>query len=170
MIKRCLLALAVATIGCVGFTACNDDNDDNMNVAVTPQYVDALKAMYPQARITDWDAYPPYYVAECVIDGSETDVWFGPDAAVWAMTETDIGMSPLVLPDAVQSAFNTTEYAGAAIEDIEKFERPDVTFYVIECEPTHGADVDVYITEDGYVTQVLTDTDAVIYPNTPIGL
>lgn len=168
--KRYLLAFAVALMGCALFTACDDDDDDNMDVSVTPQYVDALMSMYPNANITEWDSYPPYYVAECIINGYETDVWFGPNAATWAMTETDLGMSPMALPMAVQQAFNATEYANAAIEDIEMFERVDVTFYVIECELPSGADINVFITQDGYVTQAIPDTDAVIYPTTPIGL
>lgn len=169
IMRRYLLALAVAVTGCVMFTACNDD-DDNIDVTVPQAYNLALTGMYPSVSNVEWDSYPPYYVADCDIQGQDCDVWFGPNAAVWAMTETDLGMSPSVLPYIVAQAFNTTDFANGMIEDIEFFERSDVNFYVIEVEMPDGADYDVYITEDGTVTQAIPDTDAVIYPMTPIGL
>ena len=48
----------------------------------------ALKKMYPTAAGIAWSQDKAYYVADFVMNGFDTRVWFTPDAE-WVMKQTD---------------------------------------------------------------------------------
>ena len=48
----------------------------------------ALKKMYPTAAGIAWSQDKEYYVADFIMNGFDTKVWFSPDAK-WVMKQTD---------------------------------------------------------------------------------
>ena len=74
----------------------------------------ALKKMYPTAAGIAWSQDKAYYVADFVMNGFDTRVWFTPDAE-WVMKQTDWETLDEV-PAAVFNAFaasDTERYMGA---------------------------------------------------------
>ena len=65
------------------------------------------------------------------------------------MTELDFGTNLGLLPDAVQNAFRNGQYANWRVDDIDKYERLDRTFYLIEIETNGQRDRDLFFAEDG---------------------
>ena len=129
-------------------TACDDDDNDNVKVpAVVEQ---ALKAKYPSATRIEWELKGNYYVADCRLDGKEIDVWFGREAD-WVLTETDLLWDDL--PAAVQTAFESSDYASWRKDGYELLEYPlEPMQYVIEVEQGN-TEIQLFYSESGNLMQ-----------------
>ncbi len=162
--KLKLHLLLLALCGTMILTSCSDDNDPT----TTPTAVTTMLAQkYPNATNVDWEIKGIYYVADCWSNGYELEVWFTSDGK-WCMTETDYRTSLSSLPTAVQSAFNSSSYASWTIDDIDLYERTDITFYLIEVE-TGNTEYKLYYYADGTLIKAVADTaNDDIYPTTSI--
>lgn len=136
-------------------SACSDDDDNLSNVPASVQT--ALEAKYPAVSNVEWEKKSGYYVAEFRNNGVETEVWFD-SSAVWCMTETDLRTNLTELPGLVQTAFQTGQYADWTVDDIDKYERPDRIFYLIEVEKAGQQDRDLFYAEDGTLLKDEVDT------------
>lgn len=157
-----LLVSALALAGC-------DKNEDNgsREPAVSQQAQAALAEKYPAATNVRWTAKDQYFVASFSLPASRAEAgndlaaWFD-NGGAWYMTETDIPFT--VLPQAVQTAFNASEYAAApwTVDDVDMLEREGVeTIYVIEVEKRENGietEVDLYYSADGVLVKMLTDS------------
>ena len=65
------------------------------------------------------------------------------------MTEFDLGVSVSALPQAVQSAFLESQYSSWHVEDINKYERANDVFFLIEVETKGQQDRNLYYNEEG---------------------
>ena len=111
------------------FTSC-DDSDDNY----TPdeKIVNVLYEKYPNAQRVDWELQHDHYVADFYDNNIEKEAWITTKGE-WVMTESDILFNNL--PDAVQTAFNESEYKDWRVDDVDMLERIEMeTVYVIEVE------------------------------------
>ena len=157
-----LLVSALALAGC-------DKNEDNgsREPAVSQQAQAALAEKYPAATNVRWTAKDQYFVASFSLPASRAEAgndlaaWFD-NGGAWYMTETDIPFT--ALPQAVQTAFNASEYAAApwTVDDVDMLEREGVeTIYVIEVEKRENGietEVDLYYSADGVLVKMLTDS------------
>ena len=78
----------------------------------------AFSGLFPGASNVQWEKEGGLYKAEFVMDGYETEAWFGKDAS-WLRTKTDI--SWLEVPDPVKATIN--EYSG------DNWEIDDISLY-----------------------------------------
>ena len=65
------------------------------------------------------------------------------------MTETDLGIDVNKLPVVVKDAFLSSDYANWIVDDIDKYEREDMTFYLIEIEKKGQKDRNLYYNDQG---------------------
>ena len=126
----------------------------------------ALKAKYPAATNVVWQTKQGYVVADFSLaearaaGAAELSAWFD-NGGAWYMTETDIPFA--ALPEAVQTAFNGSEYAAAPwqVDDVDKLEREGVeTIYVVEVEKRENGnktEVDLYYAPDGVLVKKIAD-------------
>lgn len=130
----------------ISLTSC--EKDDDIRTSQVPDGVMAtFQAMYPQAEYVEWEKKKNgYYVADFFAAGSDLKVWINKNGA-WSMTESDISLADL--PEAVQNAFKSSQYADWHIEDLDKYERTDRTFYLIEIEKKGKRDRKLFYAEDG---------------------
>ncbi|MBQ8673166.1 MAG: PepSY-like domain-containing protein [Bacteroides sp.] len=139
----CLLALV----------ACSDDDDHKL--AVPERVTQAFHTKYPAATHVEWEMKGGYYVADCRMDGKEMDVWFGRQGD-WVLTEIDEAWENL--PPAVQTAFETGDYASWKREEYALLQYPLQPFvYVIEVEQG-GSKVQLFYAEDGNLMKSLNVT------------
>lgn len=148
--------LCVAFVGLVCFTGCDDDDDDVRLKDIPVEVADTFESMFPGVSGTEWERNHGYYVAEFWYSNAITEAWFD-SKGVWYMTETDLGHSLNALPEAVQQAFNGSQYATWRVDDIDKYVRPVDTFYLIEVETNGQRDRDLYYAPDG--TLLLDEVD-----------
>lgn len=140
------LALCLAT-----FMACNDDSNGTPDNAEAKNTFDA---MYPDATRTTWTRSGNYWVADFYDNGRDMEGWFDRPGK-WCLTETDLTQEQL--PEAVRTAFMTSEYAAWKIDDIDMIERPEMeTIYVIEVEQGE-MEYDLYYTADGTLIKAVPD-------------
>ena len=135
------------------FTSC-DDNDDNY----TPdeKIVNVLYEKYPNAQRVDWKLQHDHYVADFYDNKIEKEAWITTKGE-WVMTESDILFNNL--PDAVQTAFNESEYKDWQREDVDMLERIEMeTVYVIEVEKSKQ-EFDLFYAEDGTLIKAVEDID-----------
>lgn len=143
-----LLALALFA----GATACSDDD------AITPP--DAVRhtftGMFPRAVDVEWERRASYLVAEFDDAGSDTEAWFD-NAGKWYMTETE--SSYTALPEAVRTAFETSDYASWRVDDVERIlHHVRGTLHALDVE--RGAqEYELYYTDDGTLWQAVPDID-----------
>ena len=162
-LKLYLLFFALCSV--VTLQSCSDD-DDPTNVSEAIQ--NAFKAKYPSATNEKWEMKSGYYVAEFRENGKEVDAWFTSNAE-WSMAETDLGTDLNLLPDEIKTAFENSDYKTWRVEDIDKYERPDKTFYLIEVETTGQKDRKLFYGTDGTLIKDVEDAENDdILPNTPI--
>ena len=83
------------------------DNNDDESITVPVELQNAFSSKYPNAANVKWENKSGYYVAD-FYDGYEASAWFTQDGR-WQMTKTDIPY--IVLPQAVKTSFEATEYA-----------------------------------------------------------
>lgn len=143
----------ILLIGAIGLQSCDDDN-----TSVPAELRKAFSDKYPSASRVEWEAVGGYYVADFYNSGSEASAWFTPNG-IWCMTETDL--SYLALPEVVRLAFQQSDYATWAVDDIDKLERPNMeTIYVIEVQrELQGMEeeMDLYYSEDGLLIKAVAD-------------
>lgn len=157
--KKYLLPIAACLM--LVFQGC--DNDDNTEQPVDPQTEQALLNKYPTATNIRWSSENGYNIAEFILTSgssrNECTAWFDWDN-IWRMTKTELTFSEL--PTAVKEAFQSSEYSGWRIDDVEKLERDGIeTIYVIEVEGRIDeveVDIDLHYSSEGIL--VRTDFEA----------
>ncbi len=143
--KKNLVRVLLVVLGWTMGTSCEKD-DDIRRIGV--EFSQALNTRYPGAVMAEWERKSGYYVAEFYAEGRELKVWYNRNAE-WCMTETDLGRGASGLPQAVSDAFTASAYGNWAIDDIDKYERPGETFYLIEVEKRGERDRDLYYSPSG---------------------
>ncbi len=143
---------------------------DHNNFAANPTVNNAFRAMYTNATRASWGERQGYYVVEFWQNGVEAEAWFDAQG-VWYLTETDVKFSGL--PEAVRTAFATSEWAAWRVDDIDKLEYPDrETAYVIEIEQL-DVDLDLWFSPDGVLVKAVlengTETGTITDPGTTPG-
>ena len=152
MRTRNLLFTALLVSG-FAFTSC-DDNDDNY----TPdgKIQEAFIAKYPNAQRVEWEKKHDHYVADFYLDGIEKEAWID-SQGTWVMTESDIRFNDL--PEAIQTAFQASEYKAWKVDDVDLLERLEMDpVYVIEVEQGKQ-EFDLYYAEDGTFIKAVEDTN-----------
>ncbi|WP_295939509.1 PepSY-like domain-containing protein [uncultured Alistipes sp.] len=151
MKKFVLLIVAFLSLGAM--TGCDDDND-SVNVPTAVQGV--FEQMFPNAGRVEWKGKRGYLVAEFRDGTTDTQAWFD-SAGKWYMTEVDMHYEQL--PQAVRTAFESSEYAAWHVDDVDKLTREGLeTVYVIEVEQGRQ-EFDLYYSEDGVLLRAVADTD-----------
>lgn len=154
----------------VGFSmqSCSDDDDDD-NSSVQTEYVNALKALYPDATNVKWEINKGYRVAEFTKKFVSYDVWFDQKATL-AMTELDYGRDLFLVPDnAVTTAWSTGDYATWTLDEIKHYKQLSNEFYVFEVEKAGQPDMDLYYDVNGTLLKSIASESAPeIYPDTAI--
>ena len=122
IVSGCILSLMLSA------ASCNKQRPENLqNIEATPELQAALFDLYPEAQDVKWSQKNSYYVADFKAPAGVTpevrsdngdlvnySAWF--DAQYqWQMTETDLPQG--MVPDAVWTAFDATEYADWRIDD-----------------------------------------------------
>ena len=151
--KTKLFGLFGALMGLVVLTSCDNDDDDIRVSDVPNAVMNTFEAKFPNVSRAEWENKQGYYVADFWQEGMETHVWID-QKAEWKMTELDFGVNLQLLPEAVRSAFQAGQYGSWRVDDIDKYERTDRTFYLIEVETKGQQDRDLFFGEDG---TLLTD-------------
>ncbi len=146
--KTKLFGLFGALMGLVVLTSCDNDDDDIRVSDVPNAVMNTFEAKFPNVSRAEWENKQGYYVADFWQEGMETHVWID-QKAEWKMTELDFGVNLQLLPEAVRSAFQTGQYGSWRVDDIDKYERTDRTFYLIEVETKGQQDRDLFFGEDG---------------------
>lgn len=83
----------------------------------------ALKKLYPAASEVAWSRDYEYYVADFMMNGFDTKVWFGADGK-WAMKQTDWETMDQV-PAAVFNTFSMSQYAGGEVQNVTFVQFPE---------------------------------------------
>lgn len=156
IMKKFFYYLCVLVSGVVFLNSCDSDDDDIRLSDVPETVLVTIGEMYPDMSAVEWERNRGYYVAEFWYQGVERHAWFSGNGA-WHMTETDLGRSLANLPEPVQNAFLATQYATWEVDDIDMYERPDITFYLIEVEANGQRDRDLYFSADGTLLKNETD-------------
>ncbi len=73
------------------------------------------------------------------------------------MTETDLGRSVASLPEAVLHALAESRYSTWKVDDLDRYERLNDTFYLVEVEMAGQRDRDLFFAPDG--TLLLDEED-----------
>ena len=164
--KRNIFGILLAVCSLLAFSAC--EKEDDVLVSDVPQAVlNTFKAKYPNI-LPEWESKQGYYVAEFFQEGIETEMWITAQGE-WAMTEMDLGMNLNLLPQPVLDAFKASTYATWQVDDMDKYERTDRTFYLIEVETAGQADRDLFYNPDGTLIKDVADKDNNdISPNTKL--
>lgn len=151
MKKFAVLMLALASLGVM--TACDDDKD---SVRVPAAVQEAFQQMFPGANRVEWSGKNGYMVADFREGGTGMQAWF--DAAgKWYMTEEDVPYENL--PQAVRTAFESSEYATWHLDDVDKLVREGLeTVYVLEVEQRE-VEFDLIYSEDGVLLRAVPDTE-----------
>lgn len=154
-----LFILSALIVAAFSLTACNDDNG---HAHVTSAAKQALLSMYPTATDIEWERRGGYSIAEFEMgtgdNRQDCTAWFD-NKGVWYMTEFDIAYS--ALPDAVKSAFTSSDYASWQVDDVDMLERASAeVIYVIEVEnesATPEREVDLYYSPEGVLVKAVVD-------------
>ena len=151
------LLTAIAAIGSLmALAGCEKTGHIPFNISAEAQQ--AFSAKYPSATNVEWENKNGYSVADFRSDNRDRSAWFDSFGS-WYMTETEIRFSDL--PQAVQNAFNASEYATWRVDDVDMLERQGVeTVYVIEAETYQNGDdtsVDLYYSADGVLVRTVVD-------------
>ena len=143
--KKFFYYLCMGFVGMVLLNSCDEDDDilaSQVPVAVRTTF----ETMYPNVITVEWEKNRGYYLAEFWHQSSMTEVWFD-EKGEWRMTETDISFDNL--PESVYTVYQESLYANWRIDDIDKFERPTETFYLLEIEKNDQRDRNLFYAEDG---------------------
>ena len=145
--KTKFYGLFLALFGAVVLTSC--DKEDDIRISDVPSAVmNSFDANFSNASRAEWEKKSGCYVADFWQDGMDMSAWYNPNGE-WLMTESDLGVNLSVLPQAVQDAFKSSQYANWHVDDIDKYERPNDVFYLIEIETKGESDRDLFFAPDG---------------------
>lgn len=145
--KKNLVGWLMAAYCVVTFWSC--EKEDDLPTSKVPADVrTAFDAKFPAVNRVEWEKISGYYVADFRDNGTDMEAWYD-KSAVWCMTETDLRTDLNALPGLVQNAFQTGQYADWRVDDIDKYERPGDTFYLVEIEKNGETDRDLFYAEDG---------------------
>ena len=145
--KTKFYGLFLALFGAVVLTSC--DKEDDIRISDVPSAVmNSFDANFPNASRAEWEKKSGCIVADFWQDGMDMSAWYNPNGE-WLMTESDLGVNLSVLPQAVQDAFKSSQYANWHVDDIDKYERPNNVFYLIEIETKGESDRDLFFAPDG---------------------
>jgi hypothetical protein len=148
IMKANFYGLFWACLGALVFTSCSNDDDD-LRLSDVPTVVqDSFELRFPNVDRAEWEYKKGYIVADFWQDGMETQAWYNPDGE-WLMTEYDLGINVKALPQAVQNALQDGQYATWRVDDIDKYERENEVFYLIDVETQGQQDRDLYFSPDG---------------------
>ena len=84
----------------------------------------ALKKIYPTADDIAWSRDEGYYVADFMMNGFDTKVWFNSEAQ-WVMKQTDWVTMDEVPPPAVYNAFAASQYSGEMVQNVTWVQFPE---------------------------------------------
>lgn len=164
MFKKLTFALGVIFSFCA-FQSCDDDSADNEQIE--PAFTAALKEISPNLQSVKWEKKEGYIVAEGRQGKYDQSVWFTPEAK-WAMTETEYGQDVNQIPQAVSNTITASPIYGTwTVDDIDFYERPDISFFVLELESYGGYEMYVFITPDGNILRSGTH-DETVTPKTSL--
>ena len=153
--KSKLLIWCLALCGVVGFTGC-DDNDDVTNL---PKVVEnAFNDKYPQTTWVEWERKAGDYAAEFRMDGMVLEAWHDNQGS-WSMTESDLGRNLTLLPQSAQTTFQSSGYSEWTVDDIDKYECLDKTFYLIEVKKAGEKDRKLFYSQDGSLLKDAEDKE-----------
>lgn len=145
--KTKFYGLFLVLFGAVVLTSC--DKEDDIRISDVPSAVmNSFDANFPNASRAEWEKKSGCYVVDFWQDGMDMSAWYNPNGE-WLMTESDLGVNLSVLPQAVQDAFKSSQYANWHVDDIDKYERPNDVFYLIEIETKGESDRDLFFAPDG---------------------
>ena len=145
--KTKFYGLFLALFGAVVLTSC--DKEDDIRISDVPSAVmNSFDANFPNASRAEWEKKSGCIVADFWQDGMDMSAWYNPNGE-WLMTESDLGVNLSVLPQAVQDAFKSSQYANWHVDDIDKYERPNDVFYLIEIETKGESDRDLFFAPNG---------------------
>lgn len=161
----------------------NANTPDNINDTPNTDVKSLFASMYPNATQVEWENKITYYEVEFYNERFECEAWFSLTPE-WMLTKTELRVLS-DLPEPVRTSFGVSEWANWQIEDIDRYEEPAVTYYMIEVE---SGQKEVYlkysstgellvVTENGNGTggenntglsQTIQDFIAQRYPNSTI--
>ena len=97
----------------------------------------ALKKMYPTVDDVAWSHDESYYVADFLMNGFDTKVWFDGQAQ-WVMQQTDWETMDEV-PPAVYNAFAASEYSGGMVQNVTWVQFPKCDRLHVQAHRLPGA-------------------------------
>lgn len=166
-LKRFALALSAAALF---FAAGCEKTHSGPEAGVPEAVIASFNEMYPGATGVQWTSKYSYWVAD--FDGSiaskaassqssgVNSAWYD-SMGKWYMTELNGALD--LLPDAVKTAFASSEYASWRVDDIDKIIREGMpAVYVIEVEGTKDGvamEIDLYYSEDGVLVKEVVDEE-----------
>ncbi|MBD5242278.1 MAG: hypothetical protein HDS59_09410 [Barnesiella sp.] len=161
MFKKIAFALLVI-LSASTFQSCIDHQ---RNIGVDMVFVDALHAVQPNMKSVEWDEKNGYIVADGTEGKYDMTVWFSTDVK-WVMTETEYNADVNQLPQAVVNTIQASpDYGRWTVDDIDFYERPDISFYVVELESPQATELYVYVTPSGNILKT-TPQDEEVTPVT----
>lgn len=163
--KKGIRFFAAAVFSTALVWSCSQDGSGPESGNVPENVKAAFDEMYPSAANVTWSAKDVYWVAsfesatKSASDGRNS-AWYD-NGGKWYMTEFNSERG--LLPEAVLSAFQSSEYASWHIDDVDVIERYGVeTVYVIEVEGNKDGvrmEVDLYYSEEGVLIKEVVDAD-----------
>lgn len=155
--------------GAFTFFACNETGNEPIDSNLPEAVVSNFNQMFPNATNISWEQKGEYAVASFSQPLTKattytTKAWFHMASAEWGMTDTDVPFD--MLPQAVLTAFNESEYSKAPWtydKEADKIQRKDAeTLYVIDIEKKENeteTDLDLYYAEDGILVKTVVDAE-----------
>lgn len=158
-----LLGVATAVVLAVGCEKA--DQGSNPSGEVSPQVLEAFATRFPGAQQVSWAVKGEYAVAsfswnnpQAASTSALCTAWFDNQQGSWSMTEREIPYS--ALPQAVKTAFETSEYADWRIDNevdvLTRSGEVEPEIYVIEAEQA-DREVDLYYAPDGVLVKTMAD-------------
>ncbi len=153
--KKILFAMCAL----LALVACNDADPIPISAAVQ----NSFQARYPEAQSVRWGSSGDYIVADFYIDAGgvpeQCQAWFT-HVGEWYMTLREKPYS--ALPQAVQVAYESGEYATWIVDDVIQVERIDATQYLIVADGFYlGVESEAYLfyLPSGVLAQGVVDPD-----------
>ena len=156
--KTKLLGMLWTLMGVFVLTSCSDDDDDILASEVPTAVMNAFESKFPSVHQAEWELNKGYYVAEFRQDGMDVEAWYDNQGS-WRMTESDFGRNLTLLPQAVQTTFQSSGYSQWTVDDIDKYECPDKTFYLIEVKKAGQRDRKLFYSQDGLLLKDVEDKE-----------
>ena len=124
-------------------------SEDGVLLRAVPDVKDFIGRKYPGARIVDAEREKGGLEVEIIDGRTPREVYFGAGDA-WLRTKTEVRRSEV--PAAVMQAFQTSQYAGWEIDDIDHYDSPERQWYLFELEdPQSDREAELRIQADGTI-------------------